>query len=207
MIIAGVDEAGRGPLAGPVVAAAVILCDGGIAGLDDSKKLSPKKRGLLEAQIMASCIVGIGMASVAEIDAINIPPSMSLLMATACRNGSIQRKPSSVAMPSTRVSLPPASSPRNIGTGSWSRRTLIIPAMVGRETRAMARRFTWLHSKNWVQPLFTGAHLPLLRNFFRFESKKSHHHPLSPSGIPDPHMSWGTRFVPFCVKHFVNHLR
>jgi ribonuclease HII len=83
MIIAGVDEAGRGPLAGPVVAAAVILCDGGIAGLDDSKKLSPKKRGLLEAQIMASCIVGIGMASVAEIDAINILQATMLAMTRA----------------------------------------------------------------------------------------------------------------------------
>ncbi|MEQ9662770.1 MAG: ribonuclease HII, partial [Parasphingopyxis sp.] len=40
MIVAGVDEAGRGPLAGPVVAAAVILCDRPIEGLDDSKKLS-----------------------------------------------------------------------------------------------------------------------------------------------------------------------
>ena len=51
MLVAGVDEAGRGPLAGPVVAAAVILCEGGIAGLDDSKKLSQKRRAVLETEI------------------------------------------------------------------------------------------------------------------------------------------------------------
>ena len=71
-MIVGVDEAGRGPLAGPVVAAAVILCDGGIDGLDDSKKLSPKRRAVLETQIKARCRWAIGVASVEEIDRINI---------------------------------------------------------------------------------------------------------------------------------------
>ena len=71
-MIAGVDEAGRGPLAGPVVAAAVILCPGGMAGLDDSKKLSAARREALFATIMAECTVGIGTASVEEIDALNI---------------------------------------------------------------------------------------------------------------------------------------
>src|SRR3546814_2214901 len=49
-MIVGVDEAGRGPLAGPVVAAAVLLCEGGIVGLDDSKKLTAKRRGELETR-------------------------------------------------------------------------------------------------------------------------------------------------------------
>ncbi|PKP98171.1 MAG: ribonuclease HII, partial [Alphaproteobacteria bacterium HGW-Alphaproteobacteria-13] len=49
-MIVGVDEAGRGPLAGPVVAAAVLLCEGGIAGLADSKKLTAKRRGELEIE-------------------------------------------------------------------------------------------------------------------------------------------------------------
>lgn len=83
MIIAGVDEAGRGPLAGPVVAAAVILCDGGIDGLDDSKKLSAKRRAELEAHILNRCIVGIGMASVEEIDSINILQATFLAMTRA----------------------------------------------------------------------------------------------------------------------------
>lgn len=82
-MIAGVDEAGRGPLAGPVVAAAVILCPDGIEGLDDSKKLSAKRRAELEALILARCIVGIGMASVEEIDRINILQATFLAMTRA----------------------------------------------------------------------------------------------------------------------------
>jgi ribonuclease HII len=82
-IIVGVDEAGRGPLAGPVVAGAVILCDAGIAGLDDSKKLSAKKRAGLEAEIKATCRWAIGMASVEEIDAINILQATMLAMTRA----------------------------------------------------------------------------------------------------------------------------
>jgi ribonuclease HII len=82
-MIAGVDEAGRGPLAGPVVAAAVILCPGGIVGLDDSKKLSAKRRGELEALILASCTVGVGMATVEEIDRINILQATMLAMTRA----------------------------------------------------------------------------------------------------------------------------
>ena len=82
-MIAGVDEAGRGPLAGPVVAAAVILCPDGIAGLDDSKKLSAKRRAELEAHILSRCIVGIGMASVEEIDRINILQATFLAMTRA----------------------------------------------------------------------------------------------------------------------------
>jgi ribonuclease HII len=82
-MIVGVDEAGRGPLAGPVVAAAVVLCDGGIVGLDDSKKLSAKKRAILEAQIKASCRWAIGVADVAEIDQVNILEATMLAMTRA----------------------------------------------------------------------------------------------------------------------------
>lgn len=71
-VVAGVDEAGRGPLAGPVVAAAVILCDGGIDGLDDSKRLTERRRALLETEIRKRCVVGVGIAEPAEIDRINI---------------------------------------------------------------------------------------------------------------------------------------
>lgn len=81
--IAGVDEAGRGPLAGPVVAAAVILCPKGIPGVDDSKKLSAKRRGELELLILKHCTVGIGIASVEEIDGINILQATMLAMTRA----------------------------------------------------------------------------------------------------------------------------
>jgi ribonuclease HII len=82
-MIVGVDEAGRGPLAGPVVAAAVILCKGGIEGLDDSKKLSAKKRGALESQIKARCQWAVGVAEVEEIDRINILQATMLAMTRA----------------------------------------------------------------------------------------------------------------------------
>jgi ribonuclease HII len=82
-MIVGVDETGRGPLAGPVVAAAVILCPDGIPGLDDSKKLPAKRRAELESQIKAQCRWAIGEASVEEIDRINILQATMLAMARA----------------------------------------------------------------------------------------------------------------------------
>jgi ribonuclease HII len=66
-----------------VVAAAVILCPDGIAGLDDSKKLSPKRRAALESQIKAQCRWAIGEASVDEIDRINILQATMLAMTRA----------------------------------------------------------------------------------------------------------------------------
>ena len=73
-IVCGTDEAGRGPLAGPVVAAAVILPDGCVIdGLDDSKKLSEKKRDILYDTIREKALsYGIAEASCEEIDRINI---------------------------------------------------------------------------------------------------------------------------------------
>lgn len=72
--VAGIDEAGRGPLAGPVMAAAVILPVGLlINGVDDSKKLTPGKREKLFEIIMAQALsVGVGIMTPAEIDRINI---------------------------------------------------------------------------------------------------------------------------------------
>lgn len=82
-ITIGVDEAGRGPLAGPVVAAAVILCKPRPAGLDDSKKLSRDKRALLEEQIKRRCRWGVGLADVEEIDRLNIFGATMLAMTRA----------------------------------------------------------------------------------------------------------------------------
>lgn len=85
--IAGVDEAGRGPLAGPVVAAAVILpIDFYLPGLDDSKKLSVKKRERFFKEIICSAIsYGIGVSTVSEIDEINIYNSSKLAMERAIK--------------------------------------------------------------------------------------------------------------------------
>ncbi|MGC1502979.1 MAG: ribonuclease HII [Sulfitobacter sp.] len=82
--IAGVDEVGRGPLAGPVTAAAVILDPARIPeGLNDSKKLSKKARERLYAEIMEVAEVSIAHASVAEIDEINILRASHLAMMRA----------------------------------------------------------------------------------------------------------------------------
>ena len=85
LLVAGVDEAGRGPLAGPVVAAAVILPrDLEIPGIDDSKKLSPSKREELFERIRAGALaVGIGSASEKVIDEINILRATFLAMREA----------------------------------------------------------------------------------------------------------------------------
>ena len=84
-LVAGVDEAGRGPLAGPVVAAAVILDDmNPIAGLNDSKKLSEKRREKLYDAILAKALCcSIAQASVEEIDRLNILQATLLAMRRA----------------------------------------------------------------------------------------------------------------------------
>lgn len=84
-IICGVDEAGRGPLAGPVYAAAVILPKGHLVeGADDSKKLSEKKRDMLFDKIINECVCySIGTASEQEIDEINILQATFLAMRRA----------------------------------------------------------------------------------------------------------------------------
>ncbi len=84
-LIAGVDEAGRGPLAGPVIAAAVILNpDKPIGGLADSKKLTATKREQLFVLIRENALaVGVGRAEAAEIDDINILQATMLAMQRA----------------------------------------------------------------------------------------------------------------------------
>lgn len=87
-IVAGVDEAGRGPWAGPVVAGAAILNPEQISpallmGLDDSKKLKPARREALFEILQAEATLGIGIASVEEIDRINILQATFLAMSRA----------------------------------------------------------------------------------------------------------------------------
>jgi len=83
--VAGIDEAGRGPLAGPVVAAAVVFDSNVyIEGINDSKKLSSAKRSSLAEQIQEAALdVGIGIASVQEIDSINILRATHVAMGRA----------------------------------------------------------------------------------------------------------------------------
>ena len=96
--MAGVDEAGRGPLAGPVVAAAVMLCKPRPGGLDDSKKLAPQTRALLEERIRRRCAFGIGVVDVLEIDRLNIfhATMLAMTMAVARLAQALGRDPAGV---------------------------------------------------------------------------------------------------------------
>ena len=86
-IICGVDEVGRGPLAGPVYSAAVIFDFKEIEGVNDSKKLSPKKReSLFEKIIENNVTFGVGEASVQEIENLNILNASHLSMVRAVKN-------------------------------------------------------------------------------------------------------------------------
>ena len=82
-LVVGVDEAGRGPLAGPVVAGAVVLCEPCPAGLDDSKKLTAKRRAVLDETVRARCGWAVGVVEVEAIDRLNILGATMLAMALA----------------------------------------------------------------------------------------------------------------------------
>jgi len=110
--IAGVDEAGRGPLAGPVVAAAVILpVRVGLAGIDDSKQLSEDERERLYHVILERAVgVGIGSADAGEIDSLNILEATRLAMARAI--GNVTPSPDyvltdAVTIPAVRIPMRP----------------------------------------------------------------------------------------------------
>lgn len=102
-LIAGVDEAGRGPLAGPVVAAAVILDElAPIKGLNDSKKLSPATRERLFDEIRAKALCcAIAEASVEEIDTLNILQATMLAMRRAVEG--LRLKPGKVLVDGNRL--------------------------------------------------------------------------------------------------------
>jgi ribonuclease HII len=101
--VAGVDEVGRGPLAGDVVAAAVILDPANpVAGLRDSKKLSAKRREVLAVQIREQAVAwAIGRASVAEIDSLNVLQASLLAMRRAVE--ALQPQPVGVLVDGNRL--------------------------------------------------------------------------------------------------------
>lgn len=102
-LVAGIDEAGRGPLAGPVAAAAVILHpDRPIVGLADSKKLSAVRREVLAAEIRASALAwSVSWADPAEIDALNILAATLLAMRRAILGLSV--RPAGVRVDGNRL--------------------------------------------------------------------------------------------------------
>ena len=82
-IIAGVDEVGRGPLAGPVVAAAVVLSTEAPEGLNDSKRVSPRERERLAQAILASCTVAVASVAAGAVDRLNVRAASLLAMRLA----------------------------------------------------------------------------------------------------------------------------
>lgn len=104
--IAGIDEVGRGPLAGPVLAAAVILPEGFfLAGLDDSKKLSEKKREEYEKVIKREALaIGISMIQASVIDEINIYEATKKAMCSAI--ASLQLKPDFLLIDAMKLDTP-----------------------------------------------------------------------------------------------------
>ncbi len=111
-LIAGVDEVGRGPLVGPVVAAAVILPKNyKLDGLNDSKKLSEKKRNIFYKQLMIDAIaIGIGEVSAEVIDKVNIYEASRMAMIEAINNLKVKPEhilvdamPLSLEIPSTSI--------------------------------------------------------------------------------------------------------
>ncbi len=135
MIIAGVDEAGRGPLAGSVVAAAVILNDNyPIKGLTDSKRLSTKKRRLLEVEIkQKSQAWSVAEASHQEIDEINILQASLLAMKRAILQ--LKTRPNRVLIDGNRVPDLPGFELQAIVKGDLSQACISAASIIAKETR------------------------------------------------------------------------
>lgn len=104
-LIAGIDEVGRGPLAGPVVASAVILKeDSYIPGLDDSKKLSEAKRDYLYEKIIKEAVaIGVGVVGPSVIDEVNIYEATKIAMLDAI--GKLAVKPEALLLDAMKLSI------------------------------------------------------------------------------------------------------
>jgi ribonuclease HII len=132
--VAGVDEAGRGPLAGPVVAAAVIFqSETWIAGVDDSKKLTEKKRNELFHRIKSSALsVGVGIIPHDTIDHVNIYQATMIAMHEAVRR--LQREPDFILTDGrgfTHETIPH----RNIVNGDALSFTIAAASIIAKVTR------------------------------------------------------------------------
>ncbi len=165
--LAGVDEVGRGPLAGPVVAAAVILDRTNIPnGINDSKAVPEKRREALALRIRESAMVGVGLASPQEIDRLNIHRATLLAMARAVEALPV---PPAFALVDGRFAPELGCPARAVVRGdsrSLSIAAASVVAKVARD-RIMAAaavedsRFGWDRNKGYPTP----AHLTALARF------------------------------------------
>ncbi|MCH7930195.1 MAG: ribonuclease HII [Proteobacteria bacterium] len=156
--VAGVDEVGRGPWAGPVVAAAVILDPANLpGGIDDSKRLSARRREALFAALCETARFGVGAASVAEIDRLNVLAAALLAMRRAITRLGVV--PAHVLVDGNRMPALPCPATTVVG---GDRRSLSIAAasIVAKVTRdrlmaRLARRypgFGWEHNAGYGTP-------------------------------------------------------
>ena len=164
-LVAGVDEAGRGPLAGPVVAAAVILDERQpIAGLADSKKLSAKRRAQLYDEILAKALCcSIAEASVEEIEKLNILQATMLAMQRAVQG--LRLKPGHVLVDGNRVPVLAMTSEAIVKGDA------LVPAISAASILAKVTRDRWCAQVDAVYPQYgfaghkgygTAAHLTAL---------------------------------------------
>lgn len=165
-LVAGVDEAGRGPLMGPVVAAAVILDElNPIKGLADSKKLTPQRRDELYDQIRAKALCcSIALATAEEIDRLNILQATMLAMKRAVE--SLRLKPNKVLVDGNRLPTLAILSEAVIGGDA------IVPAISAASILAKVYRDRWCAEFHLEYPQYgfaahkgysTAEHLAALR--------------------------------------------
>lgn len=161
-LVAGVDEAGRGPLAGPVVAAAVILDPANIPpGIDDSKRLDHARRTALAARLHLVARVGIGAASTAEIARLNILGASLLAMRRAVAR--LPAVPGLVLVDGNRDPLLPGLQTRLVVGGDGRSLSIAAASIIAKVTRdrimlALDRRYP---AYGWAsnQGYGTAAHL------------------------------------------------
>ena len=181
-LLAGVDEAGRGPLAGPVVAAAVILDPRQpIAGLADSKKLTARRRERLYDEICAKALCcSIALASVAEIDRLNILQATLLAMQRAVAG--LRLPPAKVLVDGNRLPTLAARAEAVIGGDAT------VPAISAASILAKVHRDRWCAEVDarWPQYGFathkgygTAAHLAALRTHGACEQHRSSFAPVA----------------------------
>jgi ribonuclease HII len=147
-LIAGVDEAGRGPLAGPVVAAAVILNDlDPIKGLDDSKKLTAKRREKLFDEIMAKALCcSVAEASIEEIDRLNILQATMLAMQRAVAG--LRLPPTKVLVDGNRVPVLPMLAEAIVGGDA------LVPSISAASILAKVTRDRWCEKIDAEYPAY-----------------------------------------------------
>lgn len=165
-LVAGVDEAGRGPLAGPVVAAAVILDElNPIAGLDDSKKLTALRRERLYDEIRAKALCcSVAQASVEEIDRLNILQATLLAMRRAVEG--LRLKPAKVLVDGNRLPVLDMLAEAIVGGDA------LIPSISAASILAKVTRDRWCAELDQQYPQYgfaahkgygTAVHLAALR--------------------------------------------